>query len=61
MRLPKIVKCRCGKKGRIVEPCMVGSYVTCQNEKCWWGPLRDTKREAIEAWNEVMEQKENES
>lgn len=54
--LPKIAKCRCRKRGRIVGgPPSVD--VACENPVCWVGPSRHTERGAILAWNKVMEEK----
>jgi hypothetical protein len=57
------VKCRCGEKAimkcsntspRWWVRCVSGSPF-CGN--CWVGPVRDTKRKAINAWDKVMEVK----
>lgn len=58
----KIVKCNCGRKP-IVARNMDYFRVVCRRKlhgqsawaySCWIGPIRKTRRGAIDAWNRVM-------
>ena len=52
----EIKNCRCGRKARM-DYSQPGYHVKCTRFYCWTGPERKTEREAIKAWNRVMEKK----
>ena len=58
------VKCRCGRKARVIKNRKYESLqnplrhrAQCSNPEvlCWIGPYCDTKEEALEEWNKLME------
>lgn len=55
--LPEIHRCACGNDAEISHPLPKRWYVDCPqplNMFCWTGPSRETRTEAVEAWNELM-------
>ena len=56
----KINNCRCGRKAKVERNPTIFEhrfYVDCTRYHCWQGPHRKSEREAIKAWNKVMEKK----
>ena len=61
--LPEIAKCSCNMKAELrTYCCNTDEHFACCPRRgrydhltCWSGPIRRTKREAILAWNKVME------
>lgn len=61
----KINNCFCGRKAKTIVVGVDGNicWVVCTRTDdggdtiCWSGPDRKTEREAIKAWNKIMEDK----
>lgn len=50
------VRCNCGKRAK-VEGFIYGIFwkVRCATKRCWHGPWKRNKRQAVNHWNKVME------
>lgn len=51
----KVINCRCGKRAEVVSIGVQSWHVRCMDWRCWTGPQRSFKWEAVDAWNEEME------
>ncbi len=49
--LPKLKRCPCGRKGHPHKCALDIHFVRCTDVNCWQGPIRQTARGAINAWN----------
>jgi len=50
--------CKCGSSSRLIGNNESKSYIKCNNEKCWAGPICDTTKEAETVWDELMGDRE---
>ncbi len=52
----KIGNCSCGRKAVSYTIIVTGRiFMQCSRLNCWEGPVRKTEKEAVKAWNKVME------